>query len=294
MNQGQNVSDDFIDRVKIFKLDTNTQKVVFEVWEKNRQTRVPEMVETGEIRGIDRIPILAAYSNRVDFYFGLPVLMELAEVQIQHWQSTADQNNILRIIRVPMLQIKGHNEKFNENGEVINQIVISPNSTLNFDAGSDAGAEWIEHKGNSIDAGRDHLKDLEEHMSFLGTELSLPRSPQPQSATGELIDESEANSLLKDIANSFFDTIEEALVLAARYMKLDPETSIGVLDANRDVKSFKGIQDLQHLIELYKNGIISRELTLKEAIRRDVISTEIDIEDELNKTEQPKQNNTGE
>lgn len=273
------------ERVKIFKMDPTTRVVTFEVWQKNAAGVAEQVETTVELTGVDRIPIVCAYSNRVDFFYGLPTLMDLAESQVSHWQSYSDQANILRIIRVPMLQVKGFEAPLDAE-EKDTQIIISPNTAIPFPPTPDTGAEWIEHKGDSVSAGREWLKDLEGHMSMMGLELHVPRATGPESATGRLIDESASTSLLKEITVAFFDAIEEALNITLAYMgKTDVE--VGTINANLEVESpFRGIEDLISLIELFKSGAISVETLMKEAMRRNVLSSDTDVEEELNKLSQ--------
>ena len=59
---------------------------------------------------IGEIPLVTFYTNREGFQLASPPLLPLAEMNLQHWQETSDQNNILHVARVPILFGAGFQE----------------------------------------------------------------------------------------------------------------------------------------------------------------------------------------
>lgn len=271
-------------QVKLFQQDVETGVITFEVWRKDGDTEF--LAEFGTIQGQEEIPIVPIYSNMVEFFMGQPVLYDLAEKNIQHWQNESDQSNIMRIARVPMLQVKGYNKEFDGGGKNTNELTISPNTILSFPDSPDSGAAWIEHGGEAIESGRQQLKDIEGHMAALGLELFVER-PNGETATGRMIDQAEANSLLKDIAISFKMSIEKALEFTLIYMNKSVD-DLGTVEMNTQISSpFRGSEDLKELLELFKMGAIDVETLLKEAVRRDLLVHDTDIVQVVADTPEP-------
>src|SRR5690606_8734809 len=52
---------------------------------------------------LSRIPLVTFYTGRTGFMTAWPPLIELAYLNVKHWQSQSDQDNILHTIRVPIL-----------------------------------------------------------------------------------------------------------------------------------------------------------------------------------------------
>ena len=64
------------------------------------------LFETG-INTLGEIPIVPVYANQIGFMQGSPPLEDLAFINLAHWRSTSEQNNIEHIVRVPFLFGKG-------------------------------------------------------------------------------------------------------------------------------------------------------------------------------------------
>lgn len=207
-----------IEQVKAFHQASVDAPVHFTIW---RHTEKGWTVyDTGTLLGMPSIPVVPVYTNRIGFYLGSPPLMDLAEVNIAHWQSTAEQRNILHFARVPFLHVKGIKPGIDtETGEV-QQMEIKVNGVLT--AGDDA--HWVETSGAGLAAGRADLVDLEQKMEQLGLTLTSPRSGNT-TATENSINAAETNSLLKDMALSLADSLEYALYFTAFYLNTDPNVN---------------------------------------------------------------------
>src|SRR5690606_17726562 len=56
---------------------------------------------------LKHIPLSTLYTERTGYMTAKPPLLELAYLNVKHWQSQSDQDNILHVARVPMLAITG-------------------------------------------------------------------------------------------------------------------------------------------------------------------------------------------
>jgi hypothetical protein len=216
---------------------------------------------------IPEIPIVPVYINRTGFMTGAPPLEKLAEKNIEHWQSSSDQKNILHVARLPILFAAG----FNENEEVI----IGASQGIRA-SNPDASLEYVEHSGQAITAGRDDIKDIEFQMQALGLMLLVPKPGQ--TATGEVRDDSKENSPLAMMARALGDAIERAFGFMAEYMGLGKDAG-GEVDVNKDYGIKAGaLADIPNIIAAKAAGIIDTITALEEFKRRGFLSDSVDPE----------------
>lgn len=223
---------------------------------------------------LTEITVVPVYANRTGFFTGEPLLDDLADVNIAHWQSQSDQRNILHYARVPILFGAGIDDK--------EPITIGTNTAVIASA-SDAKLQWVEHSGKAIEAGRQDLKDLEFQMEAFGLQLLAAR-PSAQSATGEALDANKETSQLGMIADALQDALEQALRWMALYGGTDQSPAVTV---NKDFGvSFMTAQEITALLAAVKDGSLSRETFITELARRGAIRSEITPDEELDRIEE--------
>lgn len=228
------------------------------------------MIDEPYLTGLPEITVVPFYANRTGFFTGSPLLDDLADVNIAHWQSQSDQRNILHYARVPILFAAGRTE---EEGPITISAGRSVDST-----NSDAKLQWVEHSGQAIGAGRQDLKDLEFQMETHGLQLLVAR-PGGQSATGETLDAAKETSILAMTADELQNALEQALRWMCQYggfddgfdVRVNKEYGAHVMDA----------QKLTALLSAVNTGNLSKETFIKELARCGMISPEVDVDEEL-------------
>lgn len=221
------VSEDGLEEKQIAQVKSFTQKsknepVTYTIYRKTDAGW--QIYDEGALIGIPQIPVVPIYTNRTGFYIGSPPLMDLAETNVAHWQSTSEQTNILHVARVPFLHIKGIQAANDKDG---NPVEFELNVRKALTAGEDA--KWVETSGASLAAGREDLIELQSRMDQLGLSLVSPRSGGT-TATENSINAAEANSLLKDMALALSDSLEQAIWLTSFYLGI-PET-VGTVEVS--------------------------------------------------------------
>lgn len=221
----------------------------------------------------ERIPLATFYTNRTGFMMGKPPLIDLAYMNVEHWQSYADQTNILTVTRFPLLASSGVSEYDSE------ATVISPREML---IAEDPAARfyYVEHSGAAISAGEKSIKDLEARMASYGSSL-LQKRPDRETASARAASEESVTSPLQRMVTSFSAFLRTVL----GYMHdLDGGAStdipkIRVRDdfTNQEVDAV----ELQTLQVAVREGVISREGFLTELIRKKVLSPDFDVKADL-------------
>lgn len=220
---------------------------------------------------LKEIPFVPLYGAREGFMIGSPPLLDLAYLNVKHWQSQSDQDTILHVARVPILAMFGADEQ--------TTLTVGASAAVKFD-NPNAKLEFVEHSGAAISAGADSLAALEEQAIQTGAELLVKR-PGERTAT-ESANDAEANkSDLQRMAEGFEDALDQALVYTAQFAGL-PETEAGSVKLFSDYGAATLSDASASLIkELQFSGLLSKRTTLEEMKRRGVLSAEVDPDTEI-------------
>lgn len=216
------------------------------------------------------IPFAPIYGLRKGFMIGNPPLLNLAYLNVKHWQSQSDQDTILHIARVPILFGKGFPDA--------TTITIGSSHAVLAENSEHADLKFVEHNGASIDAGRQSLIDLEQQMIQTGAEL-LVKQPGQRTAT-ETRGDQEANRCdLQRIASGFRD----ALNLALHYLALYSSEETGGTVSLFDDYGAASLSDAsaQLILSMQQTGLIRKVTAVREQQRRGVLSGDIDPEQEV-------------
>jgi len=273
-----NHTDETVDQIREFAKQEN--EILFRVKEKQADSWVT--VKEGVMKGLDFIPVVPMYGNRTSFMMGEPLLNDLAELNIRHWQSSSDQQWVLHFARSPILFLQGIDDR-DENGNKI-QINVGPNSVVSTDR-SDADMKYVEHGGSAIDSGRMDLQDIEDQMAVMGLDISVDKTGS-MTATGRAINAASADSILKSVALQLEETLTTALIIVEMFYG---STTPFTVNVNKEYIPVFDQKEMGDIWEMYRQGFITASDVLKEAKRRNLITPQFVIDKEL---EEQKVSNT--
>jgi hypothetical protein len=232
------------------------------LWRTYRTNEKGEWVKHDEgVVTLGAIPLATAYAGRECYMQARPPLLDLAYLNVEHWQSSSDQSNILHVARVPILFASGFDDGNLKIGAASAVSNDNPNAKL----------AYVEHSGAAIAAGRDSLKDIEERMSLMGAQL-LVKKPGARTATEKAIDSADADSALALMARTLEDTIDQALQYMADWEGLGPAGEVELMG------EIGGLDDMEieALMRARELGILSSESVFGEMQRRGLVSDGID------------------
>ena len=231
-------------------------------------TKTWQQHETGTT-SVKVIPFVPVYGFRKGFMVGTPPMLELAHLNVEHWQSKSDQQTILHVARVPVL--------FAKNLGTDSKVVVGAGSLITAD-GEHADMKYVEHSGKAIEAGRLSLRDLEDHMRQIGAEL-LVIKPGNTTVIQTASDNEQGMCDLQRIMQSIEDALDQALDLMAAF--------VGEADGGHvSIYSDFGAATLaeasaQLLFEMKADGSLSHATLLNELKRRGVLNSDIDVAKEI-------------
>lgn len=247
-----------------------------ETWEVHKQVEDNEKkydkIEEGKST-IGFIPLITIYANRKGFMTAEPPLMDLAWLNLAHWQSYSDQRNILRFTRFGLIFGKGLPKELAEKGS----LEIGPTKAY-LVQNTEADLKYVEHTGKSIEAGAKDIAEIEQKMRVLGNQPLMKENPN--TATAEKIDESRTVSQLQSWVRSLERGLNQALELACQWRSITPSSDMKIEIYSDFEANILGGTDKELLLKMRQAGEITRERFLREEQRRSVLSEDMDVEAE--------------
>lgn len=242
-------------------------------WATYRKVRGVDGRETWQVyeegkTTLDRIPFVFFYGVRCGLGVGKPPLLDLAFLNVEHWQSASDQQTILHTARVPLLFARGLGDA---------TITVGAGSLIQ-SSSETAELKYVEHTGAAIEAGQKSLEALEDRMRQTGAELLVQR-PNIATAT-QTVSETEGNrSILQRIVEVFEEGLEECIELMGEWIgKRDLEIEVGLFkDFNASSLSD---QSMTTLLTAMTDGVISKETAFRGLQRKGIIPPETDWDEE--------------
>lgn len=220
------------------------------------------------ITSLDHIALTTLYTDRTGFMTAKPPLLELAYLNVKHWQSQSDQDNILHVARVPMLAVIGLSE-----GE---KITVGVGSATNLPVNADM--KFVEHTGKSIEAGRTSLQDLEDQMRVAGAKLLQKDKQAVKTATQAEEEAAQELSPLQTMASGLEDALDQILQHFAELSGL-PEGGHVQVSGNFETDYIPEVS-IPALIQLNLASKISDQTLFSELQRRSVVSQDLDWAEE--------------
>lgn len=224
---------------------------------------------------LDVIPLVTFYTKRTGFMTAEPPLRDLAYLNIKHWQSQSDQDNILHVARVPILFLAGWADD--------DKVEWGASAALRH-SNTEAKASFVEHSGQAIEAGRVALQDLKEDMRQAGAKLLIKDKQAVKTKAQSDEEAAQELSPLERMAADFEDALDQVLQLMAMWMRL-PDGGHVAVRGNFDADYMPEVS-LPFLLNMANAGKLSDETLFSEAQRRGVVSDEIEWEDEKARIEE--------
>jgi len=195
-------------RYRVFRLFEG--RVTWELYRKVTGDQGEDKIisEAKGLTTLDRIPVAVVYGNRTGMLKSTPPLLDLAYLNIAHWQEYSDYRNILHVAQVPILVRKGATQEQQT-------VEVGVGSTV--DVPTDGDLQWCEHTGKAIESGRTELQDLEQRMALMGLSMLAQKTDSNVTATEIRANNLQESSDLSTMARSLQDALEEALGFHAAY-----------------------------------------------------------------------------
>jgi hypothetical protein len=210
------------------------------------------------------IPIVPIYTNRQGMLRSSPLLIDIAYLNVAHYQRQADLLHALHIAAMPILVLEGWDDASSTS--------VGVNYALRMDPGNKA--YYVQSDASSFESQANMLLMLEQQMSTLGVTKLLGQKFVAESADAKRIDQSQANSVLSIISMELENSLQQAFNMAAAYMSIAPPK----VSIERDFDYYRLIgQDVSVLSGLVKDKQLTVEAFLKMLKSGEVMPDSVDL-----------------
>ncbi len=232
-----------------------------------------EQIDEGFL-SLSFIPFVLVYTNKKKEIAVQPPMLEIAYLNIKHFQLSSDLDHSLHLAANPKLALFGYDPEQGDVVAVTDEALIFENH--------EGRAEWLVCPLDGFDAHQGRIDKIEGQMSALGLATIVGQKNVGESAEAKKLDRSQGDSIMAVIAQGLQDGFDLCLEYHAAYLGEEPGTCQVNRDFNlnaltsQDVTAYSGLQQL---------GQISLETLLELLKKGEVLPDEFDVEKEIQKLE---------
>ena len=268
----------FYETVEVQKDDWNREEVkqirvltpgAWAVWRESKSATGKaswEIAEQGTTT-LTEIPVaIFAPGQKMGLATAQPALMGLAELCLQHWQSSSGHRGMMDWLRRPILfgKVMSYEDGFT--------LPAAPGMGLH---ASDPNADLKPVNvvpPEAVNVSSADLQSLETQMGLYGLRLMSPKSGNV-TAFQVRRESAESDSALTRWAMAFQDTLEQALKFTAMWMGQQDGPSVVI---NTEFDQILDDAESQVMIAAVEKGILPKEMVFDELKRRGLVRSDVD------------------
>jgi hypothetical protein len=208
---------------------------------------------------------------------GQPPLLDLANVNISHYQTTADLEHGAHMTALPQPWIAGSLDSVDADGKrVTPTLYIGGGNAWVFPVNTQVG--MLEYTGQGLEALENRLKAKENHMAVLGARMLEQQKRGVESAETAGLHRAGEQSILQQQAGDLSAGFTRVLSVFDRWAGGSGQVRYQI---NKDfIPSTLSAQEITALVSSWQSGAISHETLFDKFQRGGVVSEGIDYEEE--------------
>ena len=205
-----------------------------------------QQVESGEF-SLGEIPLVTIYSGKTENLVSKPPLLDIAYLNLAHFQRQADLIHSLHVASQPMLVMEGYDDQTKD-------LAISVNYAMATQPGNKV--YYVEPASSAFDAQSAEIKELQMQMATLGISTLSQQKFVAESADARRLDRVDTNSMLAMVSMELEQKLQKCFNFSAEYVGIEPpEVKIS---RDFDIERLIG-QDITALTSLFDQQVIDRE-----------------------------------
>ena len=226
-----------------------------------------KQVESGSF-SLGEIPLVTIYSGKTDNLVSKPPLLDIAYLNLAHFQRQADLIHSLHVASQPMLVMEGYDDQTKD-------LAISVNYAMATQPGNKI--YYVEPASSAFDAQSAEIKELQMQMATLGISTLSQQKFVAESADARRLDRVDTNSMLAMVSMELEQKLQKAFNLSAEYVGIEPpEVKIS---RDFDIERLIG-QDITALTSLFDQQVIDREEFRDILVQGEVLPTANEVKPE--------------
>ena len=239
-------------KYRIFRQKETTKDMYGSDLSTNARFEVPieakdyELIESGDF-SLGEVPLVTVYSGKTDTMTSKPPLLDIAYLNLSHYQRQADLIHSLHVASQPMLVLEGWDDQTKD-------MAISVNYAMATQPGNKV--YYVEPASSAFEAQAAEIEELQRQMATLGISTLSQQKFVAETADARRLDRIDTNSMLSMVSLDLEQKLQKAFNLSANYLGLEPPE----IQISRDFDIDKLIgQDITALTTLFDQKILDRE-----------------------------------
>jgi hypothetical protein len=205
-----------------------------------------ELTESGDYT-LDRIPLVTMYSGKTDTMTSKPPLLDIAYLNLAHFQRQADLIHSLHIASQPILVLEGWDDQTKDMAVSVNYAMAVPPGNKVY---------YVDPAASAFEAQANEIRELQMQMATLGISTLSQQKFVAESADARRLDRVDTNSMLSMVSMDLEQSLQKSFKLAANYIGIEPPEV--TISRDFDIDRLIG-QDITALTSLFDNGVLARD-----------------------------------
>ena len=205
-----------------------------------------ELVDSGGF-SLGEVPLVTVYAGKTDTMTSKPPLLDIAYLNLAHFQRQADLIHSLHVASQPMLVMEGWDDQTKD-------MAISVNYAMATQPGNKV--YYVEPAASAFEAQASEIQELQLQMATLGISTLSQQKFVAESADARRLDRVDTNSMLSMVSLDLEQKMQKALNLSASYLGIEPPEI--KISRDFDIDRLIG-QDVTALTSLFEQQVIDRE-----------------------------------
>ncbi len=225
-----------------------------------------ELIEKGEF-SLGEVPLVTVYTNKTDTLTSKPPLLDIAHLNLCHFQRQADLIHSLHVASQPMLVLEGWDDQTKD-------MTVSVNYAMATQPGNKV--YYVEPASTAFEAQAAEIQELEKQMASLGISTLSQQKFVAESADARRLDRVDTNSMLSLVAMEMEQKLQKSFNLSAQYLGMEPPE----IKINKDFDIDRLIgQDVAALTSLFENGVLGRDEFRQILVQGEVLPSANEFDD---------------
>ena len=226
-----------------------------------------KLAESGSF-SLGEIPLVTIYSGKTENLVSKPPLLDIAYLNLAHFQRQADLIHSLHVASQPMLVMEGYDDQTKD-------LAISVNYAMATQPGNKI--YYVEPASSAFDAQSAEIKELQMQMATLGISTLSQQKFVAESADARRLDRVDTNSMLAMVSMELEQKLQKCFNFSAEYVGIEPpEVKIS---RDFDIERLIG-QDITALTSLFDQQVIDREEFRDILVQGEVLPTASEVKSE--------------
>jgi len=205
-----------------------------------------ELVDSGDF-SLGEVPLVTVYTNKTDTLTSKPPLLDIAHLNLCHFQRQADLVHSLHVASQPMLVLEGWDDQTKDMSVSVNYAMATQPGNKVY---------YVEPASTAFEAQAAEIQELEKQMASLGISTLSQQKFVAESADARRLDRVDTNSMLSMVALDLEQKLQKAFNLSAQYLGMQPPEI--TINKDFDIDRLIG-QDVTALTSLFEQGVVGRD-----------------------------------